>query len=68
MATPTDHTPAPAARPPAATLHRWFARLEWAIVRLFGSALALTVAGALAAWFWAATPGSVAQSLGWAQS
>lgn len=68
MATPTDHTPAPAAPPPSATLRRWFARLEWAIVWLFGSALALTVAGALAAWFWAATPGSVAQSLGWAQS
>jgi translocation and assembly module TamB len=42
--------------------------LAWAGAWVFGAALALLLAGALAFWIWAATAGSLATSLGWAQS
>lgn len=43
-------------------------RLAWASVWVLGRTVALLAAGTVAVWLWAATPGSLAQSAGWAQS
>jgi len=53
---PATPAPPPRARP------LWRRLAVW----LPGAALALLLAGGVAFWLWAATPGSLAQSLGWA--
>lgn len=56
--------PAPAPRPRvAATLAHGIGRL---LLWLPGAAIGLLLAGMVALWFWAATPGSLAQALSWA--
>jgi translocation and assembly module TamB len=73
MANPsnTPDTPAPQ-KPKTAVAAPWPLRLlkglAWALVWIVGVTLALLAAGLLATWLWAATPGSLAQSLSWAES
>ena len=47
---------------------RFVRRVGWALVWIVGATVGLLAAATLAAWLWAATPGSLAQTLGWAQS
>ncbi|MEX1165258.1 MAG: translocation/assembly module TamB domain-containing protein [Hydrogenophaga sp.] len=56
--------PQPAPASPWRGLHRLALATTW----MLGATVALLVASAIAFWLWAATPGSLAQSLGWAQS
>ncbi|MBV1731803.1 MAG: translocation/assembly module TamB domain-containing protein [Hydrogenophaga sp.] len=56
---PPPDTPARGPRPPGR-------RLGWLALWLPGALIALLLAGGVALWLWAATPGSLAQALGWA--
>jgi translocation and assembly module TamB len=47
---------------------RFVQRLGKMLLWVVGTGVGLVAAGALAIWLWAATPGSLAQALGWAQS
>ncbi len=63
-----DHaTPPPEAPAPAHGPRSGWRRLGWVAVWLPGTALGLLLAGGLAFWLWAATPGSLAQALSWAE-
>lgn len=57
----------PKAPTPAQSPRSGWRRLGWVAVCLPGTALGFLLAGGLAFWFWAATPGSLAQTLGWAE-
>lgn len=54
--------------PRAGGLLRFVRRVGWALIWIVGATVGLLAAATLAAWLWAATPGSLAQTLGWAQS
>lgn len=53
---------------PATTVRRQPLRVGWLGVWLPGALLALLFAAGVALWLWAATPGSLAQTLAWAQA
>ena len=67
-ATASDHaapkTPAQPQPWPLRALHR----IVWALIWIVTASVALLAASLVAVWLWAATPGSLAQSLGWAES
>ena len=71
MSTPTDTRPTPTeAVPPegGSRLRALLQRAAWVAVWVAGTLLALVLACAVAFWLWAGTQGSLAQTLGWAQS
>jgi translocation and assembly module TamB len=69
-APPTASQDRPAPRPRSAwRFGRGVGRgLTWTSLWLPGALLALLLAGLLALWFWAETPGSLARALAWAQT
>ncbi|AOW14634.1 hypothetical protein LPB72_05355 [Hydrogenophaga crassostreae] len=56
---------------PEVSVQPWYLRalrrVAWALICIVGASVALLAAGLLAAWLWAATPGSLAQTLRWAE-
>ena len=62
---PTEARQVPKAAPAPSHILQ---KAGWALVWVIGAGIGLLAAGALAAWLWAATPGSLAQTIGWAQS
>jgi len=66
MAEHDSPSPAPEAAAPQHGARSGWRRLGWVAAWLPGAALALLLAGGVAFWLWAATPGSLAQALGWA--
>lgn len=66
-----DPAPVPPGAPAPAPRRRVAATLAHGVGRLLlwlpGAAIGLLLAGAVALWFWAATPGSLAQALSWAE-
>lgn len=75
MESPAPAPAAPNPPPRASALHR-FGRIPARAIRgigrpglwLAGALVALLLAAVLALWLWAATPGSLGQTLGWAQA
>ena len=65
---PTPPTEAPQVPRAAPAPSHILQKAGWALVWVIGAGIGLLAAGALAAWLWAATPGSLAQTIGWAQS
>ena len=65
----SDQTPPPAppGEAPRATAPRRWRGLRWLLLWLLGAPVALLAAAVLALWLWAASPGSLGQTLGWAQ-
>ena len=66
MADPHQPPPPPEAPAPARGPRPPGRRLGWLALWLPGALIALLLAGGVAFWLWAATPGSLAQALGWA--
>lgn len=66
--TEADNPPPPPDVPvPARGPRPVWRRLGWLALWLPGALIALLLAGGVSFWLWAATPGSLAQALGWAQ-
>ncbi|QCB48279.1 translocation/assembly module TamB domain-containing protein [Hydrogenophaga sp. PAMC20947] len=72
MNTPADSTtpsaPEPNPKDSPSTALKLLGRLGWAVVWIAGATVALLLACAIAFWLWAGTQGSLAQTLGWAES